>query len=335
MPSRLPLVQPAMPRRHGVARPLLLAVAAASTLLVLAACAARSHAVPAPPATAPLQARIQARVAELPGVTAGVYYRDLESGATLAWNADTVFHAASTMKVPVMIEYFRAIDDGRLARTQHIPLVNRFSSIVDGSPYTLDAGDDSDSALYQSVGREVAVRELVERMITRSSNLATNVVISLVGAPRAQATARALGASTINVRRGVEDNLAFRAGLNNTTTARDLGALFEALARGTAASPASTAEMLAILERQEFNDEIPAGLPAGTRVAHKTGWITATMHDAALVYPRTGAPFVLVVLTRGLPDDKTGRRLIQDIARTVWEHAMASRRTSPRPPGSP
>ncbi|MCC6931319.1 MAG: serine hydrolase [Gemmatimonadaceae bacterium] len=290
---------------------------AASTLHVAGARAQ------APSATHALQRRIQARVAELPGVTAAVYYRHLGTGETVSWNADTVFHAASTMKVPVMIEYFRAIDQGRLVPNQRVTLVNRFASIVDGSPYTLDAGDDSDSSLYQSVGREVPVRELVERMITRSSNLATNVVISLVGAPQAQATARALGASTINVRRGVEDNLAFRAGLNNTTTARDLGALFEALARGTAASPASTAEMLAILERQEFNEEIPAGLPAGTRVAHKTGWITATMHDAALVFPARGSPFVLVILTRGLPDEKTGQRLIQDIARAVWEHATA------------
>ena len=315
MPSPRPLVQPALSRARRTTRRLLLAMAAASTLHVAGADAQSS------PPTHPLQARIQARVAELPGVTAAVYFRDLGTGETVTWNADTVFHAASTIKVPVMIEYFRAIDDGRLSRDQRLTLVNRFASIVDGSPYTLDAGDDSDSSLYQAVGREVPVRELVERMITRSSNLATNVVISLVGAPRAQATARALGASTINVRRGVEDNLAFRAGLNNTTTARDLGALFEALARGTAASPASTAEMLEILERQEFNDEIPAGLPPGTRVAHKTGWITATMHDAALVLPAKGAPFVLVVLTRGVPDEKTGQRLIQDIARTVWEHA--------------
>ncbi len=290
--------------------------------------------LPAQRPTDALRDRIAERVAAVPGVLAAVYYRDLTTGETLAINADSTFHAASTMKVPVMVEYFRALDEGRLQGDQRIVLANRFASIVDGSPYTLDAGDDSDSSLYGRVGQEVAVRELVERMITRSSNLATNVVIELVGAARAQATARALGASTIAVRRGVEDNLAYRAGLNNTTSARDLGALFEAIARGKAAARASTDSMLAILERQEFNDEIPAGLPPGTRVAHKTGWITATLHDAALVRPPNAAPFVLVVLTRGLPDEKTGQRLIQDIARLVWAHASAgasapSSRTSP------
>ncbi|HEX4933882.1 MAG TPA: serine hydrolase [Gemmatimonadaceae bacterium] len=300
-------------------RAIALAVLVSTALAPAAAGAQRSSAT-----TDALQAELRERAAAQPGVTVGVYYRHLGTGESLAWNADTMFHAASTMKVPVMLEYFRALDDGRLGRDQRVTVVNRFASIVDGSPYTLDAGDDSDSALYRLVGREVPVRELVERMITRSSNLATNVVISLVGAPRAQATARALGASTINVRRGVEDNLAFRAGLNNTTSARDLGALFEAIARGQAASPPSTAEMLAILERQEFNDEIPAGLPPGTRVAHKTGWITATLHDAAVVFPPQGDPFVLVVLTRGLPDEKTGQRLIQDIARAVWRHATSA-----------
>ena len=131
-----------------------------------------------------------------------------------------------------------------------------------------------------------------------------------------------LGASTINVRRGVEDNLAFRAGLNNTTSARDLGALLEAIASGRAASPASTREMLDILSRQEFNEQIPAGLPPGTRVAHKTGWITGTLHDAALVFPDARPPFALVVLTRGLPDEATGQRLTQDIARLVWAHVI-------------
>lgn len=314
---------------RGMTRSFLLAY----TCLALPA-AALATALPAQRPTDALRNRIAERVAAVPGVLAGVYYRDLASGETLAINADTTFHAASTMKVPVMVEYFRALDEGRLRSDQRIVLANRFASIVDGSPYTLDAGDDSDSALYARVGQEVAVRELVERMITRSSNLATNVVIELVGAARAQATARALGASTIAVRRGVEDNLAYRAGLNNTTSPRDLGALFEAIARAQAASPASTDSMLAILERQEFNEEIPAGLPPGTRVAHKTGWITATLHDAALVRPANGAQFVLVVLTRGLPDEKTGQRLIQDIARLVWAHARAgapapSSRTSP------
>ena len=263
-----------------------------------------------------LTAKIADRVARVPGAVVGVYARDLSDEATFGLNADSVFHAASTMKVPVMIEYFRALDDGRLAPDAKVPLENRFASIVDSSAYTLDPGEDSDSAMYAQVGHTVPVRDLVEHMITRSSNLATNTVIALLGAPRAQATARALGASTMQVRRGVEDDKAFQQGLNNTTTARDLGVLLEAIVSDKAASAGGTKEMLGILERQEFNDEIPAGLPAGTRVAHKTGQITGVLHDAAIVFPPEGRPpFILVVLTRGVPDEKLARAIIQDVAR--------------------
>jgi beta-lactamase class A len=176
----------------------------------------------------------------------------------------------------------------------------------------------------------VPVRELVDRMITRSSNLATNAVIAVVGAQHANATAHRLGATRMNVLRGVEDSKAYEAGRNNTTTARDLAALLAALERGAAATPASTDSMRSILLRQEFNDRIPAGLPPGTRVAHKTGEITAIAHDAAIVYlPDGRAPYVLVILTRGLRDTKASASLAADISRLVYEHVIgrASRAT--------
>jgi beta-lactamase class A len=273
----------------------------------------------------PFQQRVADRVATVPGAVAGVYLKNLGDSAEWAFNADSVFHAASTMKVPVMIEYFRQVDEGTLTADQQVRLQNRFTSIVDGSRYTLNPGDDSDSALYARAGTDVPLRDLVEHMITRSSNLATNAVIELVDANRAQATARSLGASTIMVRRGVEDGKAFDQGLNNTTTARDLGALLESIVGEKAASPDACRQMLAILEGQEFNDEIPAGLPAGTRIAHKTGEITGVLHDAAIVFPPEGRPpFVLVVLTRNIPDQRQARALIQDVARFAWEELVVN-----------
>ncbi|MEO7964665.1 MAG: serine hydrolase [Gemmatimonadaceae bacterium] len=276
------------------------------------------------PSLGTLRSRIVERVGQSPGATVGIYIRNLGDGKEISLNADTSFHAASTMKVPVMIEYFRAVDEGRISPSATTTLQNSFNSIVDGSNFTLDAGDDSDSSLYARVGQEVGVRELVERMITRSSNLATNSVIALVNAHKADATARALGARNMHVLRGVEDNKAFRAGRNNTTTAHDLGMLFLAIAEGRAASRGASQTMLDILAHQEFNEEIPAGLPPGTRVAHKTGWITGTLHDAALVFPPGRAPFVLVVLTGGIADEKVARTLIQDVARLTWEALVPS-----------
>jgi beta-lactamase class A len=271
-----------------------------------------------------LRMRIGRRVAEVQGAVVGVAFHDMAKGDSLFINADDSFHAASTMKVPVMIELFRRIDAGALQLDQGILLVNQFGSIVDGSPYSLNAGDDSDSLAYTMVGSRVAVRDLIDHMITRSSNLATNALIELVGADRANATAHALGARNIRVLRGVEDNKAFQAGLNNTTSARDLATLMEAIETERAASHASCSAMREVLLRQEFNGEIPAGVPPGTKVAHKTGFITGVLHDAAIVYPAGRAPYALVVLTRGIPDEAIARRLIVDVSRMVYQHVVSA-----------
>ena len=271
-----------------------------------------------------LAAQVTARIHAVPGAEVAVSYRDLATGDSLDLGGDVDFHAASTMKIPVMIEVLRAVEGGRLGLDQGILLVNRFHSIVDGSPYSLDAGDDSDSLVYARTGQRVPVRELLERMIVRSSNLATNALIALIGADRANASAHALGATRIRVLRGVEDNKAYAAGMNNTTTSADLAVLLQRIERNEAVSAESGRLMKQILLRQEFNGEIPAGVPPGTPVAHKTGSITATLHDAAIVYPPGRAPYVLVVLTRGIPQEATARALIADISRLVWTYATTT-----------
>lgn len=255
-------------------------------------------------------------------------YLNRSSHETVSLAGQRRYHAASTMKIPVLIELARRIDAGELGWDSTLSIRNQFASIVDGSPYSLDPADDSDSTLYLEEGRPVSLRRLARLMIARSSNLATNLLITKLTAPRVLSTARSLGADSIMVLRGVEDSKAYAQGLNNTTTAWDLAALLEAIASGRAASPAGTREMLDALMAQEFNDAIPAGLPAGTRVAHKTGEITAILHDAAIVYPEDRAPFVLVILTRGYPDRTDAARLVAQLARTVY--SWADRRPEPR-----
>ncbi|HKC48298.1 MAG TPA: serine hydrolase [Gemmatimonadales bacterium] len=266
-----------------------------------------------------LRAAIAERIAQTQASAVGVYFHDLGSGDTLLVDANVRFHAASTMKVPVMIQLFRDRDAGKLALDDSVPIANDFRSIVDGSPYQLDKADDSDSSLYDLVGKKRTIRQLIELMETVSSNLATNLLIALVDAKRANATAHSLGADSILVLRGVEDGKAYRAGMNNTTTARDLGMLFTALAQFRAASPAACKEMLEILGRQHFTEGIPAGLPAGTRVEHKTGWIGGVVyHDAGIVRPAHGAPYVLVVLTGGVKADSVAYALVRDISHQVY-----------------
>jgi beta-lactamase class A len=274
--------------------------------------------------------KINSRIAQEPGAQVGLAYIDLANGDTLFLNADSSFHAASTMKVPVMIELFRAAAARSFAMDQRLMLVNQFASIVDGSLYSLDSTSDSDTTLYHRIGQRVAIDTLLRLMITRSSNFATNTLIALVGAENVTRTMRSLGAQRIQVLRGVEDGKAFDKGLNNTTTARDLAIILRSIEEGKAASPAATRQMLGILLAQEFNEKIPAGLPAGTRVAHKTGEITAVSHDAAIVYLPGRKPYVLVVLTRGIADGNHSSKLIADLSALVYGHSTLKSGPIPR-----
>jgi beta-lactamase class A len=274
-----------------------------------------------------LEAEVRAAIRAAAGDTAevSVALLDLATGDTLMVDAHRPMHAASTMKVPVMMQLFRLADARALAMDDSVPVRNAFRSIADGSAYTLSPADDSDSTLYLRVGDKATVRELTELMITRSSNLATNLLIELAGPERIARTLGEADAGELKVLRGVEDNAAFRAGLNNSATAYGLMRALEAIARGRAASPAATREMLEILERQHFREMIPAGLPPGVRVANKTGNITRIEHDAAIVFPPRRAPYVLVVLTRGFEDPKAAHAVGREVSRLVYAAVVVGR----------
>lgn len=282
---------------------------------------------------ADLDARLRGIIAAASGAEVAVAYRTLDGRTELLIDPDKSFHAASTMKVPVMIELFRRAHAGTLSLDDALPIRNEFHSIVDGSLYKLSEGDDSDREVYAAVGRTMTLRQLCEAMITVSSNFATNLLIEKLGAESIRRTVTALGADGMVVLRGVEDQKAFDKGMSNATTARALLVLMEKIARGEAVDAKSGAEMVSILQRQKFNDAIPAGLPAGTRVAHKTGNITRIHHDAAIVDgPR---PYVLVLLVRGIEDQKKSAALMAALSRAVYEFTAPAVRRPGRPqPGS-
>ncbi|MDH5760199.1 MAG: class A beta-lactamase-related serine hydrolase [Gemmatimonadota bacterium] len=261
-----------------------------------------------------------AAVAQASGAEVGLYYRDLQGGDSLLLSPDVRMHAASTMKVPVMMRLFLDDDEGVRSLDEPLEVTTVFRSIVDGSPFELDPGTDSDSTLYARVGESVSARELIGLMITRSSNLATNILIQTADAGRVTALLRELGADSMEVLRGVEDLKAFERGLSNTTTARDLGVVMATVAEGPRFSEESREEMLTILERQHFRANIPAGIPPGVHVANKTGWITGINHDAAVVFPPEDPPYVLVILIRGHPGEDQGESLAAELSRIVWEY---------------
>jgi beta-lactamase class A len=251
------------------------------------------------------------------GAEVAVAFRTLDGHIAYSFHDDESFHAASTMKIPVMIELFHQARQGKLKLDEPLAIKNEFRSLADGSIYTLDPADDSETDLYKAAGETRTLRQLCEMMVTVSSNLATNLLIEKLGVENIRATVHSLRADGMNVLRGVEDNKAFAKGLNNTTTARGLQRLLEAIAHGEAVDQESSRQMIEILERQKFNEGVPAGLPPGTRVAHKTGEITKIHHDAAIVF--APKPFVLVLLVRGLADTKESAALMADITRLLYQ----------------
>ena len=256
------------------------------------------------------------------GAEVAIVYARVDGSETVDIEADKPFHAASTMKVPVMIELFRQARAGTLSLDEPLAIRNEFRSIVDGSVYRLSQGDDSDRQVCAAMGRTLTLAQLCEAMITVSSNFATNLLIEKLGVDNVRRTVTRLGADRnggMQVLRGVEDSKAFGKGLNNSTTARGLATLLLHLAKGTAVDRESDAAMIEILKRQKFRDGIPSGLPAGVAVAHKTGNITRIHHDAGIVFATR--PHVLVILTRGIQDQKESAALIGRLTRLVYDAA--------------
>jgi beta-lactamase class A len=289
----------------------------ARALFCLLACLATCRSVrPQDSKLVAAESAIRDRIAES-GADVAVYFKTLDGKAEWSFRAEDVFHAASTMKVPVMIELFRQVKQGRLKLDDQLVIKNQFHSIVDGSPYTLNSGDDSEDGMYKAEGQSRTLKQLCELMITVSSNFATNLLIEKLGVENIRATVHDLGADGVNVLRGVEDAKAYEKGLSNTTTARGLAILLQAIAKGKAVDNEGCKEMIAILQRQKFNEGIPAGLPGGISVAHKTGEITKIHHDAAIVFAKR--PFVLVILVRGVSDKKESSALMADVSRNLYE----------------
>ncbi len=246
----------------------------------------------------PISDRLKGMIEDSRYAQVGVAAHRLSTGEEILIEPDRPFHPASTIKLCVMLETFHQVQQGLISLDDPVLITNEFHSIADGSLFSLDVDDDSEQDLYQRIGQSLPRRELVRRMITVSSNLATNLLVEQVRPPQINHFMRDLGLEDLVVLRGVEDKQAYRQGLNNSATARGLMKAFLKLARGEAVSPQASAEMVEILAAQQFHDMIPARLPADVRVAHKDGWVTDHYHDAGIVYPPNGEPFTLAILTK-------------------------------------
>ena len=254
-----------------------------------------------------------------------VAVHDLETGLQFRYRADRWFHAASTIKLAVLLGVFASIHSGRLLPQSRLHVRNRFRSAWDGSAFRVLSERDADSEVQAAVGKAMRVGELARHMIVRSSNLATNLLLDLLGLEFLQKALDDQSISGIDLRRGVEDELAFEHGINNRVTADGLVQLLRLVAEERAFTPALSRGMLEILHDQEFRSGIPAGLPASARVAHKTGEISTIAHDAGIVYLPKRRPYVLAILTEWEPETTGRSPTIAAASYMIHEHLMGGK----------
>ena len=253
----------------------------------------------------------------------GVAVYDTESGATLTYQADRWFHAASTIKVAILAGVYAAIHEGRWPAHARLHIRNRFFSAADGSVFRISAERDANGEVHAAIGKMMRVRELAHHMITTSSNLATNLLLDLVGVETVQGVLDHYKIDGIDFRRGVEDERAFAAGISNRVTASGLMGLLRVIEAEKVFSPQLSREMLDILHQQEFRKGIPGRLPREVRVAHKTGDISTIAHDAGIVYPEHRKPYIIAILTEWEPDTSGRSTTIATVSQAVYKALTA------------
>lgn len=272
-----------------------------------------------------LRPKIEELEARSKAVAMAVAVQDLETGLQFRYRADRWFHAASTIKLAVLLGTFAAIHQGKLVPQSRLHVRNRFRSAHDGSSFRVTSERDADSEVQGAIGKTMRIHELARNMIIRSSNLATNLLLDLLGIEFLQRVLERHELSGIDLRRGVEDELAFEHGINNRVTADGLVQLLRLIADEKAFSPTLSRQMLDVLHEQEFRSGIPAGLPATARVAHKTGEISTIAHDAGIVYLPKRKPYVVAILTEWEPRTTGRSPTIAAASYMIYEHLMGGR----------
>jgi beta-lactamase class A len=260
-------------------------------------------------------------IAEQKNQLIAVAVHDLASGREICIHETQSFHPASTIKVHVMMEVFHQAHEGLFSLDDRLPILNSFTSIADGSPFSLLEIDDAEKTLYPRIGQSETIRELTRLMIVRSSNLATNILLEKVSAKNVNAFIRALGIDGVTFIRGIEDNVAFRLGMNNSANARGLTQTMQLIAEKKVVSEQASEQMIEILLGQEFNESIPILLPKSAKVAHKTGWTGNVYHDTGIVYPEGRQPYAISIMTRGFTEDqdKEAHTCMATVSKMIFE----------------
>ena len=279
-----------------------------------------------------LEARVADTASRITAGVLGVSVYDYLSGFAWSRDGDRWFHAASIIKIVVLAALFDGVEHGRFTLDSRLHVRNRFLSIVDGQPFRVDLTRDADGDVHAAIGRTLRLSELARHMIVTSSNLATNLLLDLIGVDEARDALVRRGIEGIDLQRGVEDERAFDAGCNNRVTADGVVGLLRCILDAREFSDASSKAMIDILSDQQFTGGIAPGLPDSirsvARVAHKTGDISAASHDAGLVFLPGRPPYVVAILCESDTDAAQRTAGLAAVSGAVYEAVAATGETT-------
>lgn len=266
----------------------------------------------------PIDALLKPAIESIPG-SVGVYAHTMAFGAPIvAYNAHVSFPSASTIKMLVMLTAFKAAEHD--PAVMHERITYHSDQLIGGSDFLANTSD----------GRRFTVAQLIVPMIQLSDNTASNLLITHFGFNRINAVIRGAGLTQTHLRRHFMDFAAIGRHMDNRTTPADMGHLLFEIERGvregipTVASPESCRAMIDIMLGQTDRDTIPRGVPRDVRVANKTGELSRSRSDVAIVEPYGDSPYVLAVYTNGLDSPGEAYDGIADISRIIYRRVAGS-----------
>ena len=253
-----------------------------------------------------LKKSILERVAAFPGHTS-FYFKDLTSGESFSYNSDEPMSAASVIKLTVMAELFRQIEEGKVSREQKLVVKDENRVPICGVLTLMHSG------------MEVTPIDLCWLMITISDNMATNMLIDLLGIPNIQANIERLGLEGVQLNRKLFEKRPEFRGLRNYVSAAGIGKLLEMIYKGEVVSKAASDEMIEMMLAQQCTNKIPLLLPGEGRAAHKTGEDDGTTHDTGIIYAKK--PFIVCFVNWQLEEGTEGKMNVQigQITRELWD----------------
>jgi beta-lactamase class A len=263
-----------------------------------------SSQVPAGDLKQKFERRLQDIASKLDGVV-GYSVLDLTSGDRFGHLARATFPAASAIKLAIVYELFKQVDEGRIRLDERLTLDR--ASAVGGTGVLSQLGTPT-----------LSIRDCATLMVIVSDNTAANILIDRLGMENVTGRMQGLGLGDTKLRRRMMDVAAARRGDENVSTPDDLVNLLQAMYRPIEGAGHAMAAAIELLEKPK-DSRLRRGLPQGIAAADKPGELEGVRVDAGIVFAKN-RPYILAVMTTFLRSEIEGERAIEEMARAAYDY---------------